>query len=467
MDPIKEKLNLLRRLASEKKAPIASALQQQQQLQNQQKAANSPPNASAHKLTRESSVNSNADLDSNNETSFSGSLLGNAALPRPNSLAYNKYINRIRSMYDKESQQRSASIEPAQINKPSTHRQSSPLIQSLTDQAREAPIFEDASRAPYDLSENEVDDDFVDDPTNNLLQANSISKYLKHAKNNGLFKMPSHRAASVENLQRNNNVFGNQTQPGSSSQQPQLELNQINRLKERFSKPDTRHASLESGNIHSNYSVNNFLSLRNDTKARDQYKSLRGLNRFEDFNAYAIDSHAKESSVPIASTTPLTVKTVEPSITYEIIESTSKTPPDAAVVAAVTASKESSFMTSNNVGATRAAGGPRGAKQLHRYQRSRTSDLTDLIFGEEKERELKNENNNEERSTAVGAVINDNYNMLVDKYATDLKYTPETAIIKSTMNQSRQPHEAVNAAPKLDASNYQNQLHNNGIFFSN
>jgi hypothetical protein len=439
MDPIKEKLNLLRRLASEKKTPVTSA-----SAQNQQKAA-----ATANSCNRESSVNSSVDLDSNNNNNDPNGLLTSSSLPRPSSLAYSKYINRIRSMYDKE---RSSSTESVQQSKQplALNRQSSPLIQSFTDQSRETPLFDETSKANFEISEYDIDDDFDDSiqsMASNLQQANSINRYLRHVKNkNSFLKIsPGQRAASVENLQRNNNLFGSNINVSQQLAQPHLELNQINRLKEKFSKPDARHNSLESSNIHTNFSINNFLSLQNDMKRNDQYKSMRTLSKPDDYIYNGLGSQVRGS-------TPIVKMQSAAPVKFDIVE---KTPPD--LSSATTQTSNSTNQTSTHR--------QRGGKQLQKYQRSRTSDLSDLIFGEDREK-LENEENEgrgriEERSVEA---INNNYNMLVDKYATDLKYTPETAIIRSTMNQSRQ-FSSPRATDTLIQQPSQHQMLNNGEYF--
>jgi hypothetical protein len=399
MDPVKEKLNLLRRLASEKKSsPMAQSM-----------------SIGSNKPTRESSINSNTEPDSINENPAVST-----SQSRPNSLAYNKYINRIRSMYDKDSPVRSSSNEPAPVKTP-MNRQSSPLAQTFTDQSKESPINEEPPfRASFEISENE--DEFTDLSTASNNKDNGISKYLKHVKSNGLFRMPSNRAASVENLHRNNHVFGSQAQRVGQQQHPQLELNQINRLKERFSKPDTRHASLETSNINSNYSINNFLSLQNGTRQRDQYKSLRNLNRVDDPNQY--DNSFASKELPNGPK-------FEPSLPSESFPIAPEP-----------------VLTSGPIGSSK-------SKPLHRYQRSRTSDLSDLIFGEQESERFEPPVTIINEKKESQAEIDTNYNKLVDKYATDLKYTPETAIIKSSMNQTRK------YADTIDAYAQQNLLFNN------
>ena len=313
MDPVKEKLNMLKRLASEKRT---------QQI--------SPPQAAEKEQSQQQVQTQNSTIEP----------VSSSSVPRPSSLiAQNKYINRIRSMYNNEAAAAVATERSASIETPP------PLVQAAVNSDSLVTTAGDLDESLHTFSAS--------------LQP-AVNKYVRQLRDT--FSLaPSNRATSIENLKR--------ASLNTTSEQQQ-QLNQINRIKEKFSR------------LKSNNNANSFFESSSligtgfrsaDSRDREQYKSLRALD-------YSINPIKHILSPP-----PL-MKTISPEIT----------------------NSNATAITSNN--------------KLHKYQNSRTSDLSDFILFDNHE-SFKNVTS-----------INDDFNRLVDKYAVDLKYQPENGIIRSTMN---------------------------------
>ena len=369
MDPIKEKINQLRKLAIERK-------QQQQQTQNLNEdnqltsMCDTATNSSMVVDESESSLvvyddkpehlyETISDMASNiqpsqpppPDTTELMRLVGSGVTPM------SKYVNRIKDFYDKE---RASSLESLGSKSVISQKKSKVIMTPTAPNATPEIFNENTIVKQHALNESDDEASVASMQSNVISRANRApNKYINNLLNN-FSAASSLRADSIENLKRN--VDGE----AACNKSVYNSSNQVDRLKEKFTKfnqPTTATAN------------NQRLTTQLDS-------TVKSSN---------LDEKSKELD--------------------EILELRFPVGENENVV------QDQIKQVSN--------GSNRNPKK---YQRSKTSDLSDVIF-------VKNDINNENESDKkeVNAFKRNEFDDLFSRYGVDKKYSTENAIIKSTM----------------------------------
>jgi hypothetical protein len=370
MDPIKEKINQLRKLAIERKE------QQQQQIQNVNEdnqltsVCDTATNSSMVVDESESSLvvyddkpehlyETISDMASNiqplqptpPDTAELMRLVGTSVTPM------SKYVNRIKDFYDKE---RTSSLESLGSKSVISQKKSKVITTPTTCNATPEIFNENTIVKQHVLNESDDETSVASMQSNVISRANRApNKYINNLLNN--FSAASNlRADSIENLKRN--VDGE----AACNKSVYNSSNQVDRLKEKFTKfnqPITAAATNQrlTTQVDSTMKSSN---LDEKSKELDEIPELR----------FPVGENENVAQDPIKQ-------------------------------------------VSN--------GSNRNPKK---YQRSKTSDLSDVIF-------VKNDINNENESDKkeVNTLKKNEFDDLFSRYGVDKKYSTENAIIKSTM----------------------------------
>lgn len=370
MDPIKEKINQLRKLAIERK--------QQQQTQNLNEenqltsVCDTATNSSMVVDESESSLvvyddkpehlyETISDMTSNiqpsqpppPDTAELMRLVGSGVTPM------SKYVNRIKDFYDKE---RASSLESLGSKSLISQKKSKVITTPTAPNPAPEILNENLIGKQHALNGSDDETSVASMQSNVISRANRApNKYINNLLNNFSFAT-SLRADSIENLKRINDgeaACNNKSVYNSS--------NQVDRLKEKFTKFNQPITST---------ATNQRLATQLDSMVKS--------------------SNLDEKSKELDET---------PELRFPVVGENENQVQDTIK------------QVSN--------GSNRNPKK---YQRSKTSDLSDVIF-------VKNDINNENGSDKkeVNAFKRNEFDDLFSRYGVDKKYSTENAIIKSTM----------------------------------
>ena len=455
MDPIKEKLNLLKKLAQEKKSSTQQQQHQQQQRNKQDSRllnTDEPINHEDKELVDDvdvdeatatiapsvdgksvaSALASNESTHNLNTTNANSLLVYDDQQPNKkpaenfyesisemssdaNKLAntgansmliigapMSKYVNRIKDFYDKE---RASSTESLGSKSGFNTNRSANLLRQIKQQQQQnaavvAPLAvpettgNPASNTNNDDLTSDIDDSSIFSaassavantarPTTSLFRSN---KYINNLRNT--FSSTSMRSDSIENLKRNS---FNSFHPTASGLVEPSNVNQVDRLKEKFTKinqdqdrPNTNRISNVAQHIEPTLSP-----------PPPTQESTSGLI-----------SRLDEKITKDASPSPLYVNN-EP---LTVNNAATPAPVNAATL--------------------------RSGPAVKKYQRSKTSDLTDFIDFNKSDEPIVDDQLKQQQFTPAdrrAALKNFEFDALISKYGFDKKYHSENAIIKSTM----------------------------------
>lgn len=425
MDPVKEKLNLLKKLASEKKSTNQGAempdmsdkknsvprelkdteLNNKQvgvlvktpeqtdldlfSFQNSKKEEEDLPieeNSGSlivfDDIDKIDSSESNMDikmLNANNETNsnyrLSANALANVKSQQPSNRSFTvatqheptyKYISRIRDMYDKERASSTECLNSLKLRSP-LQRQGSSIKKMSETGMREKllspqnSLLSDCMDKSAPLASPEILRDLSVNDTDH--EEPSVM-----SSNNGSVRhhTPSQRSQSYITHLRNtfnaNSVRSDSIEIAKRNSFVPESSHQIEKIKEKFFKNNQPNQR------------NSYMHPTDMNKFASHYKSLRSLKT--------------EEELPLEST------------------------------------KVEQLVKNLNEEAKKNE--PRAKKQIHKYQKSVTSDLSSFIL--ERDKEIEN------RKAAQAREFEDMDKRLIDKYSKDSRYAAESAIIKSSLS---------------------------------
>jgi hypothetical protein len=395
MDPIKEKINQLRKLAIERKQTAQRDTQSQkntivgetnQQLTSTCETTNANNNSSmavdesgnsslvVYDDKPEANINQTLDNDTNIYETISEMSSSVQAPPETEinklggggggcNVPMSKYVNRIKDFYDKERTSSTESLGGKSV-----------FSQKVSKTKPSMPTAPIAMPEVHGTNDSDVDDSSIMSTPSTLTNSSSRvnrppNRYINNLLNNFA---TTNRADSVENLKRSNFLIQTNSQvdvdANSNKNIMYNSSNQVDKIKEKFAKIN------QTTNLASNQ--------RNLTQLDVASRNL------------ILDEKPKEE---------------RESEEFEL-----RFPPN----------KSDTIKKIDDIQA------PPATRSVKKYQRSKTSDLSDVIFVKN-ENGIDNESNKKEFNTFSNKTRE--FDDLFSKYGVDKKYSTENAIIKSTM----------------------------------
>ena len=399
MEPIKEKIYQLKKLASEKKLQNQQQQNQLIQLENTtneihlDKDDTNTKNASilnhieeSEKLQEYQSTNNSLAIDESetsllvyddkpdfreenlnketidttkNTNSLYETISEMSSKLETDNKPMSKYVNRIKDFYDKERASSTESLGGKSVfsNKVVAKAKAVPK-EALSQPQLKAPIaLPEATIESPCVDESKRNDSDFDESSSISIKTNRTNKYINNLLNN--FNATSTRSDSIENSKRNNfNSSQSQTDDANKSN------SQVDKLKEKFIKISHEPDRPNNATANRNLTLIESLTQSNSVKT-----------------PLLANEHSNELELRFKSTNQ----------------------------------NEAEFNTTRK--------NENSSRNLKKYQRSKTSDLSDVIF-------VKNESGNLESDKFSRE---NQFDSLFSKYGVDKKYQTENAIIKSTM----------------------------------
>jgi hypothetical protein len=331
-------------------------------------------------------------------------------------LAPSKYVNRIKDFYDKE---RASSVESIHLSKKYNLRQ--PLILNQSKIIKQMNIIAPESsenRKSTLVQKNNNEEDHTDQNLSEFNENFQISNNL-----NGNNESNSQNSELDESISCISNII-NTNSKTSFSNKPTLEKNDnryIKHLRDSF-----------------NLLVNDSLYIRNNRNKDQLNKNFTSSFNLNSSNTNQIEKLREKFNKQYSNTQPIYLSQKRTnSLRNTVLEA--NTSDEQNLNNSKMLSLKSNSMndddyrtytdqfnnTNKEINSEIFNKKENTSRNLHRYQKSKTLDLSDAIFNQNENRELINEYDKNSIS---------NYNKLIGEINLDSRYNPENAIIKSTLS---------------------------------